>query len=154
VKLYNSIFESLGAIPVMMNFNQVVSALRQWEIDGQENPIDVIESSRLYDVQKYITLWNYSYDAIILGMNKNDWEGLPQNAREIIRQSAVEASKEQIKFSREVAQTKVNLLRDYGMTVTELTSAEISSFQARVEPVYREWSLKISEDLIQQFRVP
>ncbi len=154
VKLYNSIFESLGAIPVMLNFNQVVSALRQWEIDGEENPIDVIESSRLYDVQKYITLWNYSYDAIILGMNKNDWEGLPQNAREIIRQSAVEASKEQIKFSREVAQTKVNLLRDYGMTVTELTSAEISSFQARVEPVYREWSLKIGEDLIQQFRVP
>jgi TRAP-type transport system periplasmic protein len=153
VNLYTSIFEALNAIPVKMNFSQVVSALQQWEIDGQENPIDVIESSKLYDVQKYITLWNYSYDAIILGMNKSDWNGLPQDARDIIKGAAIEASGEQIKISREVAHTKVDLLRDYGMKITELTPDEVSAFQARVEPVYAEWSLKIGEPFIQQFRL-
>jgi TRAP-type transport system periplasmic protein len=153
VKLYNSIFESLKAVPVNMNFSQLVSALRSWEIDGEENPIDVIESSKLYDVQKYITLWNYSYDAIILGINRSDWDGLPQAARDIIREAAVEASKEQIKLSRQAAQTKVGLLRDYGMVITELTPDEISAFQAKVEPVYAEWSPKLGEPLIQQFRL-
>jgi tripartite ATP-independent transporter DctP family solute receptor len=152
VNLYNSIYETLGATPVMMNFGAVKSAIQQGQIDGQENPIDVIESSRLFEIQKYITMWNYSYDAIILGMNKNDWDGLPQSAREIIKGAAVEATKEQIKLCREVAQTKVSLLRDQGMTVTELTQGEINTFQTKVAPVYTEWSPKVGELLLQQFQ--
>ncbi len=152
VKLYNSIYEVLGSSPVAMNFGEVVGALRQGEIDGQENPMDIIVSSKLYDVQRYITMWNYSYDALILGMNKKDWDGLSGTAQEIIRQAAVEASKEQINLSREAARTQVSLLRTQGMTVTELTPDEVNAFRAKVAPVYTEWSPKIGESLIEQFQ--
>ncbi len=152
VKLYNSIYEALGASPVAMNFGEVVAALRQGQIDGQENPMDIIVSSRLYDVQKYMTTWNYSYDALILGMNKKDWDGLPKITQEIVRQAAVEASKEQVNLSREAAWTQVSLLRSQGMTVTELTPDEVTAFRAKVAPVYAEWSPKIGEALIEQFQ--
>lgn len=152
VKLYSSIYEALDATPVEMNFGQVIDALQRGEIDGQENPIDIIISAKLYDVQKYITMWNYSYDAIILGMNKKDWDGLPESARNIIKQAAIEASKEQIRLSREAARTQVSLLSREGMTVTELTSDELNKFRSKTLPVYAEWEPMIGESLIQQFQ--
>lgn len=152
VKLYNSIYEALGASPVAMNFGEVIGGLRQGQIDGQENPMDIIVSSKLYDVQKHITIWNYSYDALILGINKKDWDGLSRPAQEIIKQAAVEASKEQIILSREAARTQLSLLRSQGMTVTELSPDEVNAFRAKVAPVYAEWSPRIGESLIGLFQ--
>ncbi|MDD5313327.1 MAG: DctP family TRAP transporter solute-binding subunit, partial [Dehalococcoidia bacterium] len=51
VELYKSIYKALGATPITMNFGEVFGALKQGQIDGQENPIDIIVSSRLYEVQ-------------------------------------------------------------------------------------------------------
>ena len=147
VELYNSTYTAMGAIPIKMNFGEVIEALEQGKIDGQENPIDIIVSSKLYEVQKYITIWNYSYDAIILGMNKQDWDGLPSNAQEIIKQAAIEASKEQIRLSREAAQTQLSLLHDKGMTISELTPEQIEAFRATTEPVYAEWSSQIGSTI-------
>ncbi|MDD5494174.1 MAG: DctP family TRAP transporter solute-binding subunit [Dehalococcoidia bacterium] len=148
VELYKSIYKALGATPITMNFGEVTAALKQGQIDGQENPIDIIVSSRLYEVQKYITIWNYSYDALILGMNKKDWDGLPGNAREIIKQAASEASREQIKLSRDAARTQLGLLREKGMTVTELTPEQVKVFREVTDPVYVEWSGKIEPEIM------
>lgn len=148
VKLYTAIYGALGAQATAMNFGEVPGALKSGAIDGQENPIDIIVSAKLYEAQKHITLWNYSYDALILGMNKRDWEGLPQNVREIVRQAAVEASKEQVRLSREAASAGVALLRQKGMTVTELTSEEMSVFQAKTGPVYSEWTPQMGESIM------
>ena len=139
VELYTRIYQALGAVPVTMNFGEVIGAIKQGQIDGQENPIDIIVSSKIYEVQDHLTLWNYSYDAIILGMNKQDWDGLPSSARAIIKQAAIEASKEQVKLSRDAAQTQLSLLRDEGMAITELTPDQLEAFRATTEPVYAEW---------------
>jgi len=147
VELYNSIFTALGATPITMNFPEVTGALKQGKIDGQENPVDIIVSSRLYDVQNHITVWNYSYDALILGMNKKEYDSLPVAAQDIIRQAAIEASQEQVKLSRDAARTKLGLLRDKGMTVTELTPDQVKAFRAATDPVYAEWSSKIEPNI-------
>jgi TRAP-type transport system periplasmic protein len=143
VDLYNSIYQALGAEAVTLSFSKVPGALQKGDIDGQENPIDVIVTSQLYTLQKYITNWNYSYDAIILGINQKDWEGLPANAQAIIRQAALEASKEQIRLSRNAAETELSLLREKGMLVTELNAEEVQQFKARVGPVYTQWEGKL-----------
>jgi TRAP-type transport system periplasmic protein len=140
VELYKSIYKAMGAIPVTLNFSQVMGALEKGQIDGQENPIDIIVSSKLYEVQRHITIWNYSYDALILGMNKKDWDGLPGSAQAIIKLAASEASREQIRLSRDAAQTELSLLRDKNMTVTELTPDQVKAFRVVTEPVYGEWS--------------
>ena len=143
VELYKSIYKAMGAIPVTMNFGEVYGSLKQGQIDGQENPIDIIVSGKLYEVQNHITIWNYSYDAMILGINKKDWDGLPGAARAIIKQAASEASKEQVKLSRDAARNQLSLLRDKGMTITELTPGQVNAFRAATDPVYSEWSGKI-----------
>ena len=152
VKMYTSIFNAMGASPLAMNFGEVVDALRKGTIDGQENPVDVIVSSKLYEVQKHISLWNYSYDALILGINKRTWEGLPPAAQDIVRKAAAEASKEQVRLSREAARTQVGLLRDKGMVVTEPTPDDLGLFRVKMSPVYAEWSNQIGESLIQQLQ--
>ena len=154
VDFYTSIFQALDAEPVKMNFGEVMNAIRKGEIDGQENPIDVIISSRLYEVQDRITLWDYSYDAIILGMNKRDWDSLSDSDRTMIKQSATEASKEQTRLSREAARDRESLLRSRGMTVTKLTVEEVQAFQAKTVPVYAQWAPVVGESLLQQFRKP
>lgn len=147
VELYNSIYKEMGAIPVAMNFGEVIGAIKQEQIDGQENPIDIIVSSKLYEVQNHITVWNYSYDALILGMNKEDWDGLPGTVQAIIKQAASEASKEQVRLSRDAARTQLSLLRDKGMTITELTPDQVKAFRATTAPVYAEWSSKIDPSI-------
>jgi len=147
VELYKSIYKAMGAIPITMNFGEVIGALKQGQIDGQENPIDVIVSSKLYEVQNHITVWNYSYDALILGMNKKDWDGLPGTAQAIIKLAASEASKEQVKLSRDAARTQLSLLRDKGMIITELTPDQVKAFRASTDPVYAEWSSKIGSTI-------
>jgi len=147
VALYNSIYKAMGATPITMNFGGVAGALKQGQIDGQENPIDIIVSSRLYEVQKYITIWNYSYDALILGMNKKAWDSLSASDRSIIKQAAIEASKEQVKLSREAARTQLSLLKDKGMTITELAPEQVKAFRSTVEPVYAEWSGKFDSSI-------
>ena len=151
VELYKSIYKAMGAIPITMNFGQVIGALKEGQIDGQENPIDIIVSFKLYEVQKHITIWNYSYDALILGMNKKDWDGLPGTAQAIIKLAASEASKEQVKLSRDAARTQLSLLRDNGMTITELTPDQVKAFRATTDPVYAEWSSKI-ESIINELQ--
>ena len=147
VALYNSIYKAMGATPITMNFSGVVGALKQGQIDGQENPIDIIVSSKLYEVQKHITVWNYSYDALILGMNKKVWDSLSVTDQAIIKQAASEASKEQVKLSRYAARTQLSLLRDKGMTITELTPEQVKAFRSTVEPVYAEWSGKFKASI-------
>lgn len=154
VDFYTSIFKALDAEPIKMNFGQVVDAIKKGEIDGQENPIDVIISSRLYEVQSHITLWNYSYDAIILGINKKDWDSLTQSDKDVIKQAAKEASQEQIRLSRESAHQQESLLRSRGMTVTELTSQEIDAFRVKMAPVYLMWAPTVGESLMYQFQKP
>ena len=64
-----NLFTAMGADPLNMNFSEVFTSLQQGSIDGQETPIDVTYSSNLHEVSDYLSVWNYMYDAFILGIN-------------------------------------------------------------------------------------
>src|SRR5690625_1751212 len=74
ITMYTDLWRKLGSDPSTMTFSEVFTALQQNTIDGQENPIDVIYSSKLDEVQDYISMWNYSYDPLVLGLNKDLFE--------------------------------------------------------------------------------
>ena len=54
-----SLFRHLGASPTAINFNEVYSALQTGIVDGQENPLVLIDTAKLYEVQKYCSLTNH-----------------------------------------------------------------------------------------------
>lgn len=151
IPLYLSIFEALGANPTTMSFSEVFTALQTGAVDGQENPMSLISSSRFYDVQKYMTIWNYSYDAIVFVANSGFWNGLSADEQKMFKDAAREA----MDYEREVvAQEDKDLpakLAEAGMEVTRLTPEQLAVFQEALQPVYDESKQELGADLVELF---
>ncbi|MFM1653607.1 DctP family TRAP transporter solute-binding subunit [Brevibacillus sp. B_LB10_24] len=152
MKMYIDLYKALGADPTSMSFSEVFTALQQGTIDGQENPMPVIMSSKLYEVQKYVSLWNYSYDPLVLGVNKKKFDSLDKETQDIMREAAVEAMEYQRKINREENAQMVKELEAKGVTVTTLTPEQVKAFQDKVAPIYDQYTDTIGKDLIDAFR--
>lgn len=152
IKMYTDLYQALGADPTVMNFAEVFTSLQQGAIDGQENPIPVIVSARLAEVQKYLTIWNYSYDALIFGINKDLFDGFDKETQQIIRDAAKEAMAFQIKINREDAVSKIDDLKKAGMEVNILDDAAVKEFQEVVKPVYTMYEPIVGKALLDAFR--
>jgi TRAP-type transport system periplasmic protein len=135
-KLYLETFKLLGANAVTMTFGEVFTSLQQGVIDGQENPTAIIDSSRLYEVQKYLTMWHYSFDPLILCVNKKAFDALSPADQKAIRAAAKEAVAYERVVSAEEEKRLPEELKKKGMQVNTLTLEQIAAFRDRVKPVY------------------
>ena len=135
-KLYLETFKLLGANAVTMSFGEVFTSLQQGVIDGQENPTAIIYSSKLYEVQKYLTMWHYSFDPLVLCINKKLFDGLAPADQKAIRAAAKEAVAYERAVSAEEEKSLPEELKKKGMQVNDLTPAQIAVFKERVKPVY------------------
>ena len=82
--LWTSMFKALDASPASINFNEVYSALQTKVVDGQENPLAIISTAKLYEVQKYCSLTNHMWDGFWFLANRRAWEALPDEVRGIV----------------------------------------------------------------------
>src|SRR5699024_9540120 len=119
--------------------------------DGQENPIDVIHSSKLDEVQEFITLWNYSYDPLVLGMNKKLFDSLSDEDQELFERLGAEAAAFQVEIAREREEEQIAELEDRGMKFYTPTDEEIEDFRETVEPVYEKYESIWGADLLEAF---
>lgn len=81
--LATSIFNSFGAAPIGINWSEVYSALQTKIVEGQENPLSIIEAAKIYEVQKYCSMTGHSWDGFHFLANQRAWEALPQNLRDV-----------------------------------------------------------------------
>lgn len=131
------IFKALGANPGPLAFSELYIALQQGVFDGQENPLMNVYSSKLYEVQKYISLTGHKYETTPLLASKMIWAGLPKADQEAIREAAVEAGKLNREMSLAAdAELRVKLAAA-GVQINEIDPAP---FVARTKPVYDKWS--------------
>jgi TRAP-type C4-dicarboxylate transport system substrate-binding protein len=121
-------------------------------MDGQENPAAVIYNSRLYEVQKYLTVWNYSYYPIILCMSRKKWQSLSSEMQGLFLQCAREAMEYQFHLVADGEKAALDSLRAKGMQIDSLDAGQLARFRERVEPIYREYGGKTAAGLIQRFR--
>jgi len=82
--LWTSMLKALDASPASINFNEVYSALQTKVVDGQENPLAIISTAKLYEVQKYCSLTNHMWDGFWFLANRRAWEALPDEVRGIV----------------------------------------------------------------------
>ncbi|MDR1535670.1 MAG: DctP family TRAP transporter solute-binding subunit [Planctomycetota bacterium] len=85
-------WKSFGAVPVALDSSLLHAALRAGEIEGQENPINEIQSKKLYEVQKYLSLTAHVYTPMILGIALRVWGKLNRTGRETILKAVGEAT--------------------------------------------------------------
>ena len=76
---------AFGASPTSINFSEVYSALQTRLVDGQENPLAVIDTAKLYEVQKYLSVTNHMWDGFWFLANRRALEALPKDVQEIVR---------------------------------------------------------------------
>jgi len=82
--LWTSLFQAFGAAPTSINFSETYSALQTRVVDGQENPLAIISTAKLYEVQKYCSLTNHMWDGFWMLANRRAWAALPKDAQEIV----------------------------------------------------------------------
>lgn len=152
IKMYISAWKAMGANPLSMSFGEVFGALQQKVVDGQENPLDIIASSKIYEVQKYMTTWNYSYDALIYGVNTANFESWEPELREVVVKSIKEAAALQIKLNRDKDATNLKTIKDKGVVVYAPTKGDLAKFKAAVAPVYDEYRPIVGADLLKKFQ--
>jgi len=85
--LWTAMFKAFGASPASINFNEVYSALQTKVVEGQENPLSLIQIAKLYEVQKYCSLTGHMWDGFWMLANKGAWEALPQDLQEIVQRN-------------------------------------------------------------------
>jgi tripartite ATP-independent transporter DctP family solute receptor len=93
--IYASMFRAMGASPTTINFGEVYSALQTKLVDGQENPLSLIQSAKLYEVQKHCALSNHAWDGPLICINKAAWNKMPKDVQDIIARVFKEVSIEQ-----------------------------------------------------------
>ncbi len=152
ITMYTDLFRELGTDPATMTFSEVFTALQQGTIDGQENPIDVIYSSKLNEVQQYLTLWNYSYDPLVLGINKELYDSMSDDDKALFDRLGKEAAAYQVQIARERETEQVKELEEKGMTIYTPTSEEIAAFKEVVQPIYEKYESIWGTDLLQAFQ--
>ena len=140
--------KALGANPTPLPFPEVYAALDQKAIDGQENPVTVINANKFYEVQKFLVITNHQYNPQSVIFSKKAWDGLGAPQQKILRDAAAEAAKAQRQASRELAGTALDNLKKNGMQVTELSPAELAKFRAAMKPVVAKHAETVGPDIV------
>jgi tripartite ATP-independent transporter DctP family solute receptor len=82
--LWTSMYKAFGAAPASINFNEVYSALQTKVVEGQENPLAIVATAKLYEVQKYCSLTDHMWDGYWVIANLRAWERLPADLQTIV----------------------------------------------------------------------
>lgn len=143
-------FETLGAAPTPMAWPEVISALQQGTIDGQENPLSVITSAKLSEVQEHLTLSGHVYSPAILLVSGAFWEGLSEEDRQAFQEGAEQAKAAMRGYVDEVEQSGVDQLTEEGMSIGELTAEQRAAFQEALAPAYEEYAQEYGAETIDQ----
>ena len=151
--LFLDTFSALGANPTQMSWADAQPAMASGAVDGQENPLAIFTAAKLHSVaQKYLTLWGYIADPLIFVVNKDIWNSWTPADREIVRQAAIEAGKEEIAIARkgviEADKPLLKQIEGLGVTVTQLSPTERAAFVKATRPVYDKWKSQVGNDLV------
>lgn len=127
-------FRALGANVVPLSFTELYTAMETRTVDGQENPLAAIETSKFYEVQKYLSLTGHFYDPLVAIFSKRTWNKLNETERELVRSAAMEAQAYERKVSREMDISSREALAKLGMQVNEVAPEEIERMREQVRP--------------------
>ncbi len=150
-QLYADNIRAMHANPVPMAWGEVYNALQLKTIDGQENAEDVIFTSRLYEAQQFMTIWDYSVDLEVVLVNRDWWKQLNGEDRALIQRIA-DAS---VGFEEALLRKNTTLLRakikEQGMHVNYLSEADKANFRRAVKPVWEKYERVFGKPFLESF---
>lgn len=152
-EVYMNFFKAFGADPIALNWSEVFTALQQGTIDGQENGVSITSTSGVVEVQKYMTIWNYTYENDLFLANSTLWNSLSESTRAMLTEKAVEAcnwGRDQVEAEQD---TLIAEFEEQGMEVTILTPEQLAPFQEVVSGLRRNFFEKYGAEACAAFGV-
>ena len=138
-------FKLLGAMPTPMAFTEVFMALQQGTVDGQENPLAIIYSSKFYEVQKYLSLTGHIWGSANFEINKGIWDKLPKDIQAVLQENASKYAQYERKLIEQSDLELIAELKKKGMQVNEV---DLGPFKAPMKPIYEKYGAVYGKDLM------
>lgn len=145
-------FKSMGANATPMAFGEVFAALETHAIDGQENPLVTIDTSKLYEVQKYLTMTRHAYTPFLVLYSKKLWDQLSAEEQKILSDCATVGRDEERRVSRELNDKSLANLKKEGMQVSEVSADELAKMREATAAVYQRHEASIGKDTIERLK--
>ncbi len=140
--IYVECWRALGATPVIANFDKLYETLQTHAADAQDNPLNVVELLKLYEVQKYESLTSHMWSGFNLIANLKAWERLPADVQAVIQRNAARFARLQRADNEALNNTLRTLLADRGMI---FNTADAASFKAMLGGYYARWKQEIGQ---------
>ena len=140
-------FETLGANPTPMNFGEVYSALQQGVIDGQENPIAIIDSQRFQEVQKYLSLTGHVFTVYIPVISQHFMSSLPEEQQTLLRDAMQEAAAYQQELVNAEEAGQLKKISEAGVQISDLTAEQRKVFAIQTEAVRSDYKEEVGAEI-------
>ena len=143
VPLWVAMFSAFGASPISVPLSEAYSALQTRIADGQENPL--IDSAKFYEVQKFCSLTNHSWDGFWLLSSGKIWKTIPQDVQKLLQTTFNAAARKQ---RNDIVQANADLqksLEGKGLTFNK-TDAELFQATLAKTSFYKDAKTKFGDE--------
>lgn len=142
--LWTSMYKAFDSAPASINFSEVYSALQTKVVEGQENPLALISTAKLYEVQKYCSMTNHMWDGFWFLANRRAWERLPANLREIVAKNINAAA---VKEREDTAKLNATVREELLAKGLIFNQPDVAPFRNKLRSAgfYAEWKGKYGD---------
>src|ERR1700712_3753920 len=142
-----STWKAIGAAPASMNFSELYTALQTGVVDGQESTASLAKTTRLYEVQKYMSITSHMWDGWYTLINPRAFGKLPKDMQDLLMESFDQAGIDERKDLLALNQDAQAFMVEKGVRLN--TVADTSSFRKKLKDVgfYTEWKEKLGPDV-------
>ena len=131
-------------------FTELYGALETKIVDAQETPLSLMYSSKFHEVQKYLTLTGHTYSPWPVVLNKEFYDRLPEDLQKVVKDAALETRAYNRELSKQDEETSLELLKQEGMEVTELTSEQKQEFKMKMSEIYEDIEAEVGSEFFNQ----
>lgn len=146
---YQAFVEAAGGNAQTIAFSELVMAMKQGVVDGQENPVGTIYDLKLYETQKYMSILNYTYSSMVHVINKKSWDKLTPAQQKIVAEESAVAAKAARKLLRdnETVQLK-DLETTKGIVISR---PDLGPWKAAMNPAWKKVEGRVGADNFKKF---
>ncbi|MFL9923336.1 DctP family TRAP transporter solute-binding subunit [Herbaspirillum lusitanum] len=141
----------VGALPQVMAWSEIYQALQTGVVDGQENPPSIVNTAKLYEVQKFMTLSEHGYHGYVLIANKRFWDALPADLKPIMDKAVIDATSYFNSNAKKENDDALEEIRRTGKTkILSMTAQDKDEWRKVQAPVYHEMEGRVGKELMQE----
>ena len=144
----HNIFKTLGAEPVSMSFSEVPYAIEKGQIQGQQSNLALFLTSKLYETQPYVTMWNGMYDIHVWLANKDTMSKMSKANQKAVDEAIKETIAWQTNMVENFNKLYLKTLESKGVKITFLTPEQLAAFQQKAFPIYQDYVAKFGTDTL------